>query len=269
MPQSSIRETWSKYSGWLICPGLIFVAWMVNRYVQPYCGSRLVDDFIVALVIAGLLTLTVDPFIKNRARREATLDIFHHMLGFSLPVVIRERLQDMVLKTKLYRKNWKQRISMSEDGDSVVIDVEAEFEVVNPTAHALGFEPLLQFEKGEQAVLRRVICFQDPSCGKNAVLSLREGGLGSVEYRGKEINVPANDSFEFKYEYSVKYPTAMGFLFPNSAYPTIGLELTVKSPQNFKVKATTADFEAPGEWRYPNKLLMPSEHLEIVWEKLN
>jgi hypothetical protein len=227
------------------------------------------DDLTVALMIAGILTITVDPFVKRQARREATRDIFHHMLGFKLPEIIRERLQDTVEKTKLYRENMTQHIVMSEDKDLVVFDVEMEFEVVNPTPHTLCFSPLIQFEKGEHAELKSVTCFGEGDYDRNAKLSPAAGGLGSLEYRGNDVRISSGGSRKFKYEYAVKFPTSLGYWFPNFISPTIGLALTMKTPANFNVKATSADFEAPGEWRYPNKLFMPSEHLEIVWEKLN
>jgi hypothetical protein len=158
---------------------------------------------------------------------------------------------------------------MSEEGDSVVFAVEMEFTVANPTLHTLSFSPLLQFEKGERAVLKSVVCFDDSDCGKNAKLSPRDGGLGALEYRGKAVAIPSRGRSRFKYEYTVTYPTSLGYWYPNFGLPTIGFSLTMKSPNNFRVKATTADSEAPGEWRYPNALFMPGEHLEIVWDKLS
>jgi hypothetical protein len=228
------------------------------------------DDLIVALIIAGILTTTVDPFIKRQARREATLDIFHHMLGYSLPPVIRERLQNIVKETQLYRESMADYITMSEEGDLVTFDVQREFEVVNPTPHTLDFEPLMQFEKGERAELKNIICFGDTKYGKDAKLSPAKGGLGAVEYRGKGMPIHSGDRRKFKYEYSVKYPASLGFWYPNFGLPTIGLSLTIKSPNNFRVVATSSDLASPsGEWKYPTRLWMNNEHLEIVWEKIS
>ena len=121
----------------------MILATIVNRWVRPYWVTHFVDDLIVALFIAGLLTLTVDPFIKKQARKEAMRDIFHHMLCFSLPDKIRERLQEIAETTKLYRKGMKQHIVMSGDGDFVAFDVKTEFYVVNPTKHPQWFPALI------------------------------------------------------------------------------------------------------------------------------
>jgi hypothetical protein len=267
MWRNNFWNWWEQNSGYIFGPCLIVIAWLIARYIEPCHPNRFVNEIVIALMIAGILAITVDPFIKRRARREATRDIFHHMLGFSLPPIIRERLQDTVEKTKFYRRNMIQHIVMSEDGNSVVFAIETEFEVVNPTPHTIAFPPLLQFEKGERAILKTVTCFEESDYDRRAKLSSSKGGLGAVEYRGKEVKIPAGGSRRFKCEYSVKYPTSMGFFYPNFNYPTIGLSLTIKAPSNFRVRATSAESESPGEWRYPNRLFMPSEHLEIVWEK--
>jgi hypothetical protein len=151
MWRNNVWEWLEQYSGYVVGPILIGVSLILGRFVVPLCSSRLMDDLTVALMIAGILTTTVDPFLKRRARGEATRDIFHHMLGFSLPEIIRERLQSTVEKTKIYRRGTTQHIVMSEEGDLLVFDVEMEFEVVNPTPHAFSFFPHLQFEKGERA----------------------------------------------------------------------------------------------------------------------
>ena len=270
MWRNKFWEWWGQYSGYVLGPVLVILAVLCNRFVRPYWATHFVDDLIVALIIAGILAATVDPFIKRQARREATLDIFHHMLGYSLPPVIRERLQEIVKATQLYREELTEYITMSEEGDSVSFDVQMEFQVVNATPHTLAYEPLLQFEKGERAELKSVIYFGDTEYGKNAKLSPAEGGLGAMEYKGKGIPISSGDRIKFKYEYVVKYPTVLGFWYPNFSLPTIGLSLTIKSPKNFRVVATSTDLESPpGEWRYPKRLWMRNEHLEIAWSKLS
>ena len=149
MSRNKFWDLWDQFSAFLLGPALVICAIAVNKLIEPRFPNRFTEELSVALLIAGILTMTVDPFIKRRARAEATRDIFHHLLGFNLPLIIRERLQEMVEKTKLYRRGTTLHMVMSESGDSVVFDVEMEFEVVNPTPHALDFEPLLQFEKGE------------------------------------------------------------------------------------------------------------------------
>jgi hypothetical protein len=269
MSRNGWWEWWEQNGNYVFGPALIAIAILSNKYIRTYWASHFMDDFIVAFVIAGILMITVDPFVKRMARREATRDIFHHMLGFKLPEIIRTRLQETVEETKLYREGTIQHIVMKEDDDSLVLDVELTFDVVNPTQHTLDFYPLVQFEKGERGDLKRIIHFGNLNYGKDAKLTESVGGLGALEYKGEGIPIASGGRETLKYEYSVKYPTSLGFYSPNFALPTIGMTLTIKHPENFKVLATKSDLAAPsGEWKYPNKLWMRGEHLEIVWEKI-
>jgi hypothetical protein len=110
-------------------------------------------------------------------------------------------------------------------------------------------------------------CFENVDCGKDAKLSPTPDGL-AVEAKGRQVVIPASGSRRFKYEYEVRFPVTLGYFYPNFQYPTIGLALTIKAPQDYNVKATPAEYEVPGEWRYPSKLFMPGEHVGIVWEKI-
>jgi hypothetical protein len=252
----------------VIGPALVLASWMLGHFVRPHYSAPFLDDLVTALLIAGVLALAVDPFVKHRAHREATRDIFHHMLGFSLPEVIRERLQNTVEQTKLYRQNLIEHIIITEEDDSLVFDTEVAFEVVNPTQHDLAYVPQMEFEKSEQPIIKSVTCFGDPNCGKDARIVPTQTGMG-FEYMGTAVKIPSGSRREFKYEYSLRYPTALGFYYPHFKYPTIGLALTIKAPANIRVTATPANFEADGEWRYPNRLFMPGEQFGIVWEKSN
>jgi len=259
-------DLWGHYSGYVIGPVLIAISWLLSHFVRPYYSTHFLDDLVVALLIAGLLAVAVDPFVKRRSHRDATRDIFHHMLGYSLPDVIRERLQNTVEQTKVYRKNLVEHIVLVEDGDSLMFDTEVEFEVVNPTPHDLAFLPRMEFETSEQPVLKSLTCFGESKCGKNAKVLATSNGMG-FHCEGSTVVVPSGGSRKFKYEYSVRYPTALGFYYPHFKYPTIGLALTIKAPANIKVRATPADYEANGEWRYPNRLFMPGEQFGIIWER--
>jgi hypothetical protein len=177
MWRNQFWDWWEQNGGYVFGPCLMAAACLIAIYIEPRYPNRFVNEIVIALMIAGILTTTVDPLIKRRARREATRDIFHHMLGFNLPLIIRERLQDTVEKTKFYRRNMTQHIVMTDQGDSVVFDIETEFEMVNPTPHARAFPPLLQFEKGERATLRTVSCFGEDEYDRKATLSPCKGGV--------------------------------------------------------------------------------------------
>lgn len=268
MLRNWLLTIWERWSTYIIGIVLIASSLLISARVRAYYSSHFLDDLIVALLIAGILALTVDPILKARMHREVAKDLFQHMLGFGLPEVIRERLQDTVEQTKLYRRDMKEYIVVREEGSSIVFDTEVEFRVINPTANDRDFVPQMEFENGEHAALKSVVCFEDQNCGKGCILKPTKDGRQQY-YKGSPVKIPAGGEKRFKYEYSLKYPTEMGFYFPHFKYPTIGLSLTIKAPQNIKIYATPTAQESPGEWRYPTRLFMPGEQFGITWEKLN
>jgi hypothetical protein len=99
---TSIREWLAEWLGLLVGIVLIIVGVVGHFKLHEYLLLRSLSE---ALLIAGILTLTVDPFIKRRLLREASKDIFRHMLGFALPDEIKERLNSIVFNTTTHLKN--------------------------------------------------------------------------------------------------------------------------------------------------------------------
>jgi hypothetical protein len=128
-----------------------------------------------ATFIAGVLTVTVDPFLKRRLLKEASKDIFQHMLGFGLPLEIQNRLKDIAFKTNLYRKDMESTCTFEQHANEVRIEFEYRFEIVNPSNHKTPFHQRLEFEKDEKAVLHSVSCStQSGRYGQGAVLTPRK-----------------------------------------------------------------------------------------------
>jgi hypothetical protein len=68
----------------------------------------------------------------------------------------------------------RTRVAISGSGDWLTFDVEMEYEVVNPTAYTVPFQPRLEFEKGEHPTLRSVTCFGEPDYGSGATLEAKK-----------------------------------------------------------------------------------------------
>lgn len=147
-----------------------------------------------SLLISGVLTVTVDSYIKEKTQRETARDIFHYLLGFKLPEKIQERLKDIVETTEWYRTNTALHCVVSESAESVLFEIEQEFAIVNATQHTLGFEPIIEFERTEHPLLRRIICFDEPKYGDEAALKPDPKEPKALAYRGKPIAIEAGES---------------------------------------------------------------------------
>jgi hypothetical protein len=256
---------WRKWSGFVIGAVLIVAGCLILLLWR----QDIARDFGIALLISGVLTVTVDPYIKGKTQRETALDIFHHMLGFKLPEKIQERLKDIVETTEWYRTDTTIHCVVSESGDSVLFDMEQEFRIVNATQHTLCFKPTMEFERTEYPLLKRIICFDEKEYGRNARLEPDSKELKALAYYGEPIKIEPGGKRRIKYEYRIQYPFASGVFALHFKYPTIGLSLTVKPPETLRISASPAKLECPGEWRYVDRLFMPGDHTEIRWERVN
>ncbi len=218
-----------------------------------------------ALFIAGVLTLTVDPFLKERLHKGATKDMFHHLLGFDLPLPIKNRIKDIVLGTKIYRKDMHMAVSFVRSGSGIRMECSVRFEVVNPTRDSLKFRHSLAFEKPEKPRLLCVALTTDSNHGKGA--TLEDGDEpGVLEWHRDATIKPENSGkrYFFSASYTVEYPDHW-FHVQNFGHPTIGASLEVNSkPADLEITATPGSTQTLTTWTY-QRLFMPEEHIQIRW----
>lgn len=265
MPSVKCIRSWA--AQWA---GLIEGVFLVGIGLLGYLEAKnpLAGALSEAAVVAGILTITVDPFLKRRLLKEASQDIFHHLLGFGLPLPIQERIKQIVQETAIYRQDMEMTCSLNEVNGGVSLDCELKFKVVNPSYRKRYFKQILQFEKWEYPDLLSVSYSESRDYGKYAPLTARKGEEEVLEYQGPAMAIPPHDSKErwFRSHFTVRRPIP-GFWVQNFGYPTIGFVLRLRSkPEWLRVTATPADTTLGGEWIYRG-LFMPGEHIQVRWER--
>jgi len=233
---------------------LIAAAAIALRYLSKDSLWRSVSE---ALFIAGVLTLTVDSFVKWRLVKDASKDIFHHIVGFDLPGPIKDRLKQIIHTTTLYRKDMEMICTFSRINGGIQLDFEIKFEVVNPTRSSLPFRQYLAYEKSEKPKLESIALYQDTSYGEGpANFGPRENEEFLLEYEGKEVKIKPEKSGEryiFTSRHSLKYPGDSGFHVHTFSLSTIGFAFKLRShPPDLMVTATAHPIEIDIE-TYPTK----------------
>src|SRR5678815_1121976 len=71
--------------------------------------ERAIHALADALIIAPLLAITVDTYLKKWLLKEASFDIFQFMLGYTLPRGVTDRLKSLVQATALLRRDCELR----------------------------------------------------------------------------------------------------------------------------------------------------------------
>jgi hypothetical protein len=266
MPDAQRVRKWvSEWLGLILGVALIaFGLWSYWKIQSPF-----VRGLAEPALIAGILTVTVDPFLKRRLLKGASQDIFHHMLGFGLPDEIKERIKKIALTTNVYRKDMEIDCDFIPIDDGVRIDFEYKFWVVNPSNSTIKFSQYFEFENQEQAVLTSISCSdRKGDYGKHLALNLRADDELMI-YKGPPVNIPPekpNHRISFRARFSITRHLS-DFHPQYFTHPTIGFTLRIRNhPSNLRITASPADSTLDNEWIY-NRLFMPGDHIEMRWEK--
>ena len=255
--------------GFLVVAGIIGIVWrsIACHFGWVCCPSDTLIDLCKAMFIAGMVTVAVDPFLKRRLLKEASTDIFHHLLGFDLPLEIRETLRDFLFKNRSYRRN-------------VIIDVHAETASdgmvdVTWTMHsdvvavaATEYQQHASFEEAEQG---RVL--------EASVTSASHPKLNYTEttpplkpdknepmvsaWFGKKIKLKNGDVLHAYLKFVTRGPLT-GFTVTNFASSTIHPRVRLSSSDDLDIYASQSDERSGNEYIYP-KVFVPSDHIQIRW----
>jgi len=222
-----------------------------------------------AAVIAALLMLLVDPFLKARLLKEAARDIFEYLLGFAHQPQLRERLRRLVFDTKLFRKNFNARYKLIPQADFIQIDMEFDFELVNPTQETLEFEYKIDFEQAENPRLDSLtLISSEKSYEWRPTLQSKEDEPSVLQGFADPVKIhPASKGISYRFggRCAVSYPLSF-YYAQHFGYPTIGVTVTIEHPQTLEVDAAPTPAHEGSVWRY-ERLFMPGDHINIRWRQ--
>src|SRR5262249_49059149 len=108
-----------------------------------------------ALMIAALLGLTVDWFLKRALIR----DVGSIFIGWSLPQEVRNYIRE-VSQTSIVRKNWRTHyhFTMSDSKDSVTVKVTSYVEIFNFSTAFREYRPSLALDLRDRPDEQAISC---------------------------------------------------------------------------------------------------------------
>jgi hypothetical protein len=265
-----MRRTWVfwLFSGVLASLGLLLT------YKSKYDLSRSLGH---ALVIAAILMVTVDRFVKERLLKEVSWDVTKYLVGYNLPGEIQDRIRQL-MASKLIRRDCEFRFrvvpeTQSGPGRMIRLEVEFSFELENITNADIPYEQQVAFEKWENSTITEIRCDSDD---EKAVYCLKRSSLGQesanepgvFEAHGQRIKVQAHNV-----ERKIRYRVGGRFskvLPENSsdvidfASPTINVTIMAQWPEGIEFFSPPTDRASPGRWEY-RQLFLPGEHIRVRW----
>ncbi|PYT79887.1 MAG: hypothetical protein DMG40_14760 [Acidobacteria bacterium] len=239
--------------------------WLVWEFPPGYFRYSIGE----AAVIAALLMLLVDPFLKARLLKEAARDIFEYLLGFDQQPQLKERLKRLVFDTKLFRKNFNGRYKLVPQADFMQIEMEFDFELVNPTEEAIEFQYKIDFEQAENPRLDSVtLVSSEKNYAWRPTLQTKEDEPWVLQGFADPVEIqPASKGISYRFDgkCAVSYPLSF-YYAQHFGYPTIGVTITIEYPETLEVDAAPTPSHEGNVWRY-ERLFMPGDHISIRWKQ--
>lgn len=253
----------------LISAGTAGILWrsIAGRFGWVCCPSDAVIDLWKALLIAGVVTVAVDPFLKRRLLREASADIFHHLLGFDLPEEIRETLRDFLLNNRSYRENAIIDVHAETASDGLVnVTWSMRWDVV--AVATTEFRQQISFMDAEQGRILEasVTSTSNPKLNyteETPQLAPDKNEPMVSAWSGKKFKLKKGDRLHAYIKFVTRGPR-MGFSVTNFASSTINPRVRLSSTDDLEIYAPQSDQRSGNEYIY-RKVFVPSDHVEIRW----
>jgi hypothetical protein len=242
----------------------------------PYLQFSFAESLGHAFIIAAILSLTVDYYLKNRVLREVSADVSKYLIGYQLPPEIQDRIKAL-LQTQWTRRNCHIRCRVSDIPDRsgyVKLDVTIADEMENVTDQTQAYTDTLEYEKHDPEKVTELRCDSEDiraSYCLSGDLLVREkrDELGVMVALGKRIKIPPARKSKQRYRFTAKYEV----VYPENysdvvafTWPTIGVVLEVECPKTLRFTASPADVETPNRWEY-KRLFLSGDHVRFRWER--
>jgi hypothetical protein len=239
---------------------------------RPVLARRLAPAFGEALVIAGVLALVVDPWLKHKLYKEAVRNVFEHLIGFDHEPELKARIRSIAFDTKIYIRDYDLTCEIAErqDGDGVVIKAIKTVHVVNQGLEDQSFQPGWVFAWPDRASRCKVIHFIDDVQSKIEDLGFAEKDHGYLDTLSQPVTIkPRRTGKRYCFRAECTFEAPHDSYHPMYfSHPTIGVSIQVKGPEGWTVWVGRESSPLSNEAAFHNKgINMTAQKIEIQWRK--
>jgi hypothetical protein len=264
--------------------GLAVLGGILVRVHVPNLDNHFTEAVGHALIVAAILGLTVDFFVKTRMVREISQDTFKYLVGHRLPDEIKDKIQEVV-ETKIVRSNWRFNYHIQPNGDGRIrLVTDLEYSVENISNRPLEYEQAIFLGKYTEPKFIELRC--DSSEGEPCYCLNEEylsEQLETRQYSGKEWTAEVvgnkmmlkpkkkypNVKYVFGAKYQQMFPENGGDIFEFGSLDipttTIGVTITASYPNEFEFRASTKEANKD-RWEF-GKVFLPGEFVGFWWRK--
>jgi hypothetical protein len=244
----------------------------------PYLEPAFVHSLGDALIIASILSLTVDLYVKERVLQEVSSDVSKYLIGYRLPEAVQDRIRAL-LQTRWIRRNCNLRLRLTEIPNKpgyVKIEMVVIRDLENITTEEASYQDKYTYEKHLPEKVLEMRCdsadltaqyrIADPGLAKE-----KEDEPGVMQALGNVVKIPPvfetlGRRYQFTVRYEAEYPDNYSDII-SFELPTISVVFEAECPPGFRVSVSPAGVTTPNRWEY-RKLFLPGEHIRFRWEKI-
>jgi hypothetical protein len=251
--------------------GLVFLFFSI-----PYLDQGFAHSLGDALVVAAILALTVDFYLKDRVLREVSSDVSKYLVGYRLPGEVQDRIRSL-LQTRWIKRSCRIRLRLTDlTGARVRIEIRASRNVENITTEESSFRDRIAYERHLPQTIVEMRCDSADTraqyqVGGHGLAQEKADEPGVMEALGRVVKIPpvhesAGQYYQFTVQYEADYPENYSDIFAFDL-PTINVVVEAECSPGFRVTLPPADITTPNRWEY-NRLFLTGEHIRYRWERI-
>ena len=236
-----------------------------------------------ALIIAGILSWTVDYNVKKHLIRDAVRDIDKYLLGYALPSDLQDKVRE-IREARIVRRHFVCEFTISpiQNEKQIMLESIITFQAQNITNREQPYTAELALEKRNSPEIAFMSCMSNDAQAKyhlkgSDLLNRADSDSPLIDVQAQTLwLLPQSQSrfpfitYEFKSKYSQIFPEVGTEYFQfDQPYPTIGATIIVNHPQQFKIHFPSKPKKAQltrSEWSNP-RVFLQGAIITIWWER--
>lgn len=273
------NRDWREKYFWLIIAAIIIVGVLliIVRFgiedVRLKPRAEMIGAFGEALLIAGILALTVDQFVKFRVIREVMSDVWQYLANHRVPVELSDYLHDS-LQANIVRRELVAKYRLSQPpGGKMRADIEISYKIENYGNREEILPIFISEQEHKHPIFEEISCLSNDPQGKipaghPLVITAPESGVTKAEAKGFEKIVVQPYRPGLFYEVKFKYHLESVFDSDSDVVsfngPTIDVRIEAQVPPTITFAAPKTPLADGGTWVY-KRVFLKEQHLFVRW----